>query len=71
MKLVVTIADPVHVINVGGELERTSEIIEIADETLPPHLRRYLECEKKLEENPEQFHYLSVSFSILTNQENT
>jgi hypothetical protein len=55
MKLVVTVSDAAHLVNAGGELERTSAIIDIGND-LPLILKQYMGCKP---------HYLSVSFSIL------
>lgn len=62
MKLAFTISDAVHVINVSGELERKTVIVEIPDESLPKPLQSYI-AEKANE--PKPWSYLSLSISIV------
>jgi hypothetical protein len=60
MKIAITVSDAVHVANAGGELQRETAIIEIADDKLPPLVRRYLEAKGRGEPC-----YQSMSFSLV------
>ena len=62
MKLAFTIADAVHVLNAGGEVERRTVIVEIPDETLPKLLKTYL-ADKSNEPHP--WCYMSLSISVV------
>ena len=55
MKLVVTINDYCHVVNVGGSVQKDSVIITIPEENMPPELKSYIDNEQ----------WKSLTFSIL------
>ena len=61
LKIVATISDFRAAVNVGGEVERTSEIINIPTNNIPSNLKRYLSNKGKLERE-------SLSFSILLDE---
>lgn len=58
MKLVVTFANYGAAANVGGDVERSSEIIKIPDSLVPPKLKQHIE-------EPAIRKWQTVSFSIL------
>lgn len=58
LKLVVTIADFGAAINLGADVERVSEIMDIPTNNIPPGLKGYLE-------DPKIRKYQTISISIL------
>ena len=64
MKIVATISDFGAAANIGGNVEYTSEIIEIPEEMIPPNLKKHLDSVKKCAEK-NQIVWSSLSFSLL------
>ncbi len=59
MKIVATIADFGAAANIGGDVERESEIIDVPDDAVPPMLKEQLEKKSQ---------WVTISLSILKEQ---
>lgn len=64
MKIVFTIADAIHFVHAGGEVEKISSIVDIDPSSLPDEVKSYLE-EKIREKRKGMNCYKSLSISIL------
>jgi len=58
IKIVATLSDFGAAANIGGDVENTSEIIEIPTKNIPPRLKAYIE-------NGDTDKWRTVSFSLL------
>ena len=50
MKLAFTVANGIHYINAGGEVERVTYLMDVPDEAVPPYIRELLadrDCDTK------------------------
>ena len=66
MKLAFTVSNGIHYINVGGEVERVTYLMDIPDESLPPYIRDFLaERNSPDETTRRQRWYESMSISIV------
>ncbi len=65
MKLAFTVSNTGHAANIGGEVERNTAIIEIANDQVPKLVRQYIES-KQLEDGTKgKWSWLQLSISLV------
>ena len=60
MKIAATISDATLLIHAGADVEKTTYIIEVPDDSIPPGLRKYFEDKPRLKNN-----YSTISLSLV------
>jgi hypothetical protein len=65
MKIVVTVANASEYYHLGGEVVRTSAIINIPDTDIPPILQKHFKLVEWHKNNPNSSLFESISFSLL------